>query len=80
MNPASAANNLSCKTGHDNGGPNAWATCTGSGNWRMDIYCDWPSPSPITNPWVYQTGGTQTSRGSCWFGRAVQSVTIEQSS
>lgn len=58
--------NLRCTTGHS--GPDGWATCTGSGDWELSLYCNFPSPSPINNSEIFQNGGTITSRASCWFG------------
>jgi len=70
-----AASGLSCNPVHS--GPNATMTCSGTGTWQMDIYCDWPSPSPIRNGWITQVNTTRTSSGSCWFDRNVQYVTLE---
>jgi hypothetical protein len=74
--PAHAASDLTCTSSHS--GPDATATCWGTGTWQMDIYCDWPSPSPIANGWISQDDGVQTSKGSCWFGRNVQFISIEE--
>lgn len=73
--PAAGTSGLSCNPVHS--GPNATMTCSGTGTWQMDIYCDFPSPSPIRNGWITQVNTTRSSSGSCWFGRNVQYVTLE---
>lgn len=70
------ANHLGCTTGFS--GPNGWATCVGSGDWALSLYCNFPSPSPITNSEIVQSGGSVTSRASCWFGASVQRVAVIQ--
>ena len=55
-------------------GPNGYADCHGTDRWRLAVYCDWPSVSPVYSNYVYGTG---SAGASCWFGRNAQYAAIE---
>jgi hypothetical protein len=55
-------------------GPNGFAACKGNERWRLALYCDFPSPSPVYGSYV---NGQGTSAASCWFQANAQYGAIE---
>ena len=56
-------------------GPNGVAECNGEDtSWRLALYCDLPSPSPVYGMTQYGDG---VSSASCWFGRPAQYAAVE---
>lgn len=69
---ARPAGTLECST--YTSGPNGGAECYGTQTWRLALYCDWPSPSPVYGATQYGDGA---SYASCWFGSSAQYAAIE---
>jgi hypothetical protein len=56
-------------------GTEGGANCSGTGWWRVAVYCDWPSPSPVYSGWKYGAG---SNAAGCWFGKNAQVARVEQ--
>jgi len=59
---------------HYHPGPNGFAACKGNERWRLALYCDFPSPSPVYGNYV---NGNGNSAASCWFQANAQYGAIE---
>jgi hypothetical protein len=51
------------------------AVCRGTGNWRLAVYCDFPSVSPVYSGTMWGDG---TASATCWFGAHAQRAAIEE--
>jgi hypothetical protein len=55
-------------------GSTGYADCTGDETWRLAVYCDFPSVSPVYSGYV---NGTGSASATCWFGASAQYAAIE---
>ena len=72
--PPSASAWVNCNTWTD-GQATGGASCSGTGHWRVAVYCDWPSVSPV---YSQDMSGSGQTAATCWFQKHAQRAAVEQ--